>query len=90
MKTIQIVGLEGMAQYIGRSPDLTVFDFYVWGRMKELVYTLEIETLQELQERIGSAAQKVREELATISIKRSIIRGSYTCIQCEGNHFKQL
>ena len=82
------IGRNGPIHWPARSPDLTVMDFFVWGTMKELVYATEITTLHELEQRIGVAAQKIRDKLLNIDIKRSIIKRLFACIQTVGDHFE--
>lgn len=40
-----------------RSPDLNPCDYYLWGRVKSLVYSEEINSLQQLKEKIQHVLQ---------------------------------
>ncbi|KAJ4430775.1 hypothetical protein ANN_19366 [Periplaneta americana] len=42
-----------------RSPDLTPLDFFLWGRMKSLVYETPIETAEDLVARVVVAAGEI-------------------------------
>lgn len=84
------IGRNGPIHWPARSPDLTVMDFYVWGTMKEKVYSTEITTCEELKQRIEAAAQKIRDQLPTIRITRAIQQRALACIQMGGGHFEQL
>lgn len=84
------IGRNGPVHWPARSPDLTVMDFFVWGRMKELVYSTEIATLNDLEERILEASSKVRQQLASINIEREIQKRALACIQNRGGHFEHL
>jgi hypothetical protein len=52
----------GPISWPARSPDLNPCDFYLWGHMKQLVYTNEIATVEELRRRIFNAADQIRQE----------------------------
>lgn len=82
------IGRNGPIHWPARSPDLTVLDFYVWGTMKAFVYSKEIETKQELIQRIYAAAQQIREELPRIEITKGILKRILACIQSQGGHFE--
>lgn len=84
------IGRNGPVHWPARSPDLTVLDFFVWGRMKELVYSTEITTLNELEERILESSSKVRQQLESINIQREIQKRTLACIQNQGGHFEHL
>ncbi|PSN53790.1 hypothetical protein C0J52_06219 [Blattella germanica] len=67
------------------SPDLSIPDFFLWGYLKQNVYTRRLRTLQELKEAII-------EEVATID--RDLLQkvfGSFRkrlqeCMDCNGGH----
>ncbi|CAH2105555.1 unnamed protein product [Euphydryas editha] len=42
------IGRDGPIEWPARSPDLMSLNYYVWGRTKELVYTKEIFTKDQL------------------------------------------
>ena len=42
-----------------RSPDLNPCDFYLWGRLKQLVYSTPIPSLEALRERICACAEQL-------------------------------
>lgn len=84
------IGRNGPTHWPARSPDLTVMDFFVWGRMKELVYSTEITSLEDLNDRIDGAATKLREELQHFNVERHIQKRALACIQSGGSHFEHL
>ena len=55
------IGRGGPVQRPPRSPDLTPMDFFIWGKMKSLVYETPIETPEELVARVAEAAAIIRE-----------------------------
>jgi len=72
-----------------RSPDLNPLDFYLWGQLKDLVYSVPINDEDHLRARIEESAD---------FIKRNMFRGlmdNYhkrliTCLNENGQHFEQL
>lgn len=71
-----------------RSPDLTPIDFFVWGRVKELVYGNGTpRTLEELRHRIGEAFQQITHgELQ--AVRRNIELRYNTLIDHNGFHIE--
>lgn len=73
-----------------RSPDLAPCDFFLWGRVKELVYEVEIRDAQQLRRRIFQAFNRVRNEQETIiNAVRSVRRRLQLCIQRDGGYIEQ-
>lgn len=55
------------------------------------MYATKITTLEELKARIEVAAQKIRDQLPTLDMTRSIQKRTLVCIQVGGGgHFEQL
>lgn len=71
-----------------RSPDMTPLDFYLWGAMKALVYEVEIETREQLIERINEAAIAIRHNMRTFDMSRSIRHRLELCVIHNGGHFE--
>ena len=61
------IGRRGPHEWPARSPDLTPCDFYLWGRLKDIVYSERSTTRDELRERIRIACA----ELSKDEIKRA-------------------
>lgn len=54
------IGRNGPTSWPPRSPDLTILDFYLWGRLKQIVYQEPIENDEEqLKSRIRDAVQSL-------------------------------
>lgn len=49
------IGRRGPIEWPARSPDLSPCDFYLWGRLKDIVYRERVHTLDELRDRIRIA-----------------------------------
>lgn len=85
------IGRAGPHSWPARSPDLTVLDYYVWGRMKDIVYRTEVNTRDELRERIVAAAEEIRNDGQEIrKATRSLLRRCTKCIEAGGWHFENL
>jgi hypothetical protein len=71
-----------------RSPDLTPFDFFLWGHMQNYIYSEPIATLEELDGKIVKAIATITQEM--LQNTRSLIRRANFCIEMHGGHFEQL
>jgi hypothetical protein len=75
-------------EYPPRSPDLTPLDFFLWGALKNAVYTSTPRTLQDLRGEIETACAAV--PLATIqNVYQSVVRRQQ-CVAGGGGHFEHL
>lgn len=86
----KVIGRNAPISWPPRSPDLTPMDFYLWGHFKEIVYEVNITSEEQLKERIEDAALRIREELQTTDLKRSIRRRFWHCIQNNGGLFEHI
>lgn len=82
------IGRDGPIPWPARSPDLTPVDFFVWGRAKELVYTTEISTKEQLIERIQSAFQVMKQEMMLKITTTEVRKRARACIRNGGSHFE--
>lgn len=84
------IGPRGPWNWPPRSPDLTPMDFYLWGRIKELVYSRPVQTRNELLNRVHDAFTN----LSPDELRRAVSQGVYDrVIQClgqNGGHIEQL
>lgn len=79
------IGRRGPYEWPARSPDLTPCDFYLWGRLKTIVYRQKSTTLDELREKIRTAcAQLSNDELARAC--QAVPARMRTCVAAEGRH----
>ena len=58
-----LIGRRGGFEWPPRSPDLTSRDFFLWGVIKEAVYSTKPRSLEELKERITNAFYSIIPEL---------------------------
>lgn len=82
------IGRNGPIAWPPRSPDLTPLDFYVWGFLKDEVYSSQIDTRQLLISRIENACVKLRQNLENFTMISAIKRRLQLCLLQNGNHFE--
>lgn len=84
------IGRFGPVRWPPRSPDLNPLDFFLWGFLKQRIYSEVINTREQLQERITMAANEIRGNLNMRHVYTSLIRRCQACIAAEGGHFEHL
>lgn len=83
------IGKFGPVPWPARSPDLTILDYYFWGRLKDMVYIQPPTTRHDMIQRIKTAISNIsREEIlnATNNFPLRVTK----CLEVEGGHFEQL
>lgn len=83
------IGKWGPVNYPPRSPDLTVLDYYLWGRIKQIVYQTRPTTKADMEQRITQAIQNLTSEeilRATDAFKKRV----RICIREHGTHIEHL
>lgn len=84
------IGRGGPISWPPRSPDLNPLDFYLWGHLKNLVYSTEVNDIEDLRRRIILHCQEIKQKVDTFpKIRRSLQRRLETCIEENGKHFEQ-
>lgn len=83
------IGRGGCVAWPARSPDLTPLDFYLWGRLKNLVYKHRPTTKEEMKNRIQEACQNLsaREILNAVDSVRLRLE---KCVAQNGRQFEHL
>lgn len=85
------IGRNGPVLWPARSPDLNPCDFFLWGHMKQLVYSTPVHTQEELRARVENAAEAIRNNRDMLSrVRDSITRRAQACLNNNGMHFEQL
>lgn len=84
------IGRGGPIPWPARSPDFNPLDFCVWGYLKSLVYEDQINTREDLMQRIENAVESFRNENMCFKIRRSFNKRVNKCIEVNGSHFEQL
>lgn len=83
------IGKYGPVEWPARSPDLSKLDFYLWGRIKDIVYQTRPNTKDELKQRIRDAIANITpEELWKVT--NSLVHRAHLCIDNDGKQFEHL
>jgi hypothetical protein len=84
------IGRGGPVAWPPRSPDLTPIDFYLWGHMKQLVYSTPVLDAMDLVARIVEASEVIREQNAFEEIRQSAVRRFTLCNRFGGGHVEHM
>lgn len=85
------IGRGGPVQWPPRSADLTPLDFFLWGRIKSLVYFSDTTSAEDLKNRIVNAFQVVRNDTEVLSkLKYQLRKRALKCIEQGGGHFESV
>lgn len=68
-----------------RSPDLTAPDYFLWGYLKERVYSTNPRTLNDLKQNIADEIAHIPEDM-TKSVMLNLIHRLAECIRQDGGH----
>lgn len=83
------IGIGGPVEFPPRSPDLTVLDYYLWGRIKDLVYRERPTTRDDMRNRITVAIQSLAHDEVLRAVD-SFPRRVIACIQQNGGIIEHL
>lgn len=81
------IGTYGPVNWPPRSPDITPLDFFLWGFLKDQVYSKENNNMEELRRNTASAFEKIK-PVHVINALRAIEKRCQLCIQNNGGHFE--
>lgn len=84
------IGRYGFVLWPPRSPDLTPLDFYLWGHWKEAVYSVQIDTKEQLIARIRETGEIIRQQMLDVDLPTEMKRRALYCVQQNGGHIEQL
>ena len=83
------IGRRGAIEWPARSPDLTPCDFFLWGYLKNKVYSQPIRSLEHLKEVIKKHCDDLREQPELLRrVTRSVPDRIERCIAANGGHFE--
>lgn len=71
-----------------RSADLTPLDFWLWGSIKDEVYSVRSNTPEQLRGRISAAFNNITQEKID-NVHRNVVNRLRLCLQHNGGHFEQ-
>lgn len=84
-------GNDAPINWPARSPDLNPLDFFFWGTLKNKVYAVEIETEDQLWQRILEASIEIRNNQESfIRVRESFAKRINTCIENDGGLIEHL
>jgi hypothetical protein len=72
-----------------RYPDLSPPDFFLWGHLKDTVYSNHPHTLQELQANIQLTVDRISTNTLQ-NVFPNMIRRAHLCEERNGGHFQHL
>jgi hypothetical protein len=84
-----VVSLHGDIGCPPRSPDLTPYDFFLWGYFKAQVYQHHPQTLEGLKEAITQEVAAIPQEMARRVMEKYRERLNQ-CIDNEGRHLSDV
>lgn len=83
------IGRGSLFPWPARSPDLTCLDFYLWGRLKDIVFQTRPTTREDMRNRIQNAVRR----LPTAEVEAAVfstIGKLGQCVEHNGRHFEHL
>lgn len=81
------VGRNGPIQWPPRSPDLNSLDFFLWGYLKDKVYSVEVNDVETLRRRIIETCDQIRnDENMLENVSRSMEHRANMCIAQHGSN----
>lgn len=83
------IGRAGPVSWPARSPDLTPCDFFLWGYIKDYVFSELPNTIPELKTKIRAAISTITEDTLTKVVKNTEFRLRFLLRQ-NGGHFEHL
>lgn len=83
------IDIRGPVEYPPRSPDLTVLDYYLWGRIKDLVYRERPTTRNNMIDRITEAIRSLSADEILRAVDCFPVRVR-ACIQQNGAVFEHM
>lgn len=85
------IGRGGPVPWPARSPDLNPLDFYLWGHMSTIVYANEVNSREELVQRITFAGNEIkRNQFQIHRATQTVINRARVCIRENGGLFEHL
>ncbi|EZA57144.1 hypothetical protein X777_01750, partial [Ooceraea biroi] len=82
------IGRGGPVFWPPRSPDLTPLDFYLWGTLKNKVYSTEVISLEDLKQRITNSVTEMQHFQECRTVTNFVLRRCLACIDVQGQHFE--
>lgn len=84
------IGPNGPWLWPARSPDLTPVDFFLWGHIKNIVYSTQINTREELEQRVRNTFRELDAEIIRKATTDEVKKRLLKCLEADGGHFEHL
>ena len=85
------IGRNGPVAWSPPSPDLSPIDSYLWGQVKNEVYSTTVTNVDKLWERIVATFVAIRNQPGQLErVRESIMRRLNGCVAANGRHFEHL
>lgn len=85
------IGRRGTVEWAARSPDLTPMDYFFWGYVKHLVYSVRMNDLDHLRTRIRDACQEINGDSDLLNrVFDNFHHRLNLCVAAGGQHFEHL
>lgn len=73
-----------------RSPDLNKCDYFLWGTLKDFVYSTPVETREDLWNRISNKCTIIKNDIQLLDkVDFNFRRRVHLCLRENGGHFEQ-
>lgn len=83
------IGRAGSTNWPARSPDLTPLDFFLWGYVKDKVYSTRVPNVTQLKRRITSAIRSVHAEVLQ-NVWKNLDERLNEVVRQNGGHIEHL
>ena len=83
------IGRRGPIEFPPQSPDITPMDFFVWGVIKDSVYSRKPRSVEDLRQFVIDAFANLDHDLCT-KVCHSVVSHCRECIKAEGLQFEYL
>lgn len=85
----RVMSNRGDIDWPPRSPDLTAPDFFLWGYLKDRVYTHRPTTIQELKVNIHQEIEQITQEVCQ-HVMQNVIARARICAASRGGHLADI
>jgi hypothetical protein len=82
------MGTYGPVQWLTRSPDITLLDYFLWKHLKTVVYENPSINLDDLKNKIIIACNELTEDQIIAATQRELLRRMEACVENNENNFK--
>lgn len=84
------IALNGPFRWPPRSPDLTPLDYYIWGKIKSLVYATAPTTKEDMKQRVREAFRNLDPNEIRRAVTEGMVRRIHKCLAANGRQFEHL